>query len=214
MDKYDLILDLIEHPDRYSSQEIEAILADEEMRGIYNLLCKTGGALYSPKETDVDAEWRKFSRKHFSKISFTRLFRNRAASIAVLICVSLTALAIGAGVAVKIISGRNQMAEKTELVEAEYGAQSLPADTIIIESDIDNPKAPVVFEDETLDTILKSVSSYYGKQLHYEYPESGNLRLYFQWNPELPLAEVIEQLNNFGQINLRLDNSKIIVEKP
>lgn len=40
MDKYDIVLDLIEHPAEYTPEKIEEMLSDPETREIYNLLCK------------------------------------------------------------------------------------------------------------------------------------------------------------------------------
>ncbi len=67
MDKYDQILDLIEHPENYSPQQIEALMADEELREVYDLMCETGSALYTPQPVDVEAEWKSFSSRHLRK---------------------------------------------------------------------------------------------------------------------------------------------------
>ena len=55
MDKYGIVLDLIEHPDKYTPQQIEILLSDSETRAIYNLLCKTQSSLKS-YENDVDVD--------------------------------------------------------------------------------------------------------------------------------------------------------------
>lgn len=40
MDKYKLVLDIIEHPDKYSSEKLQTILSDPKTKELYNLLCK------------------------------------------------------------------------------------------------------------------------------------------------------------------------------
>ena len=68
MDKYEIVLDMIEHPDKYSLQKWETILSDPETRDIYQILCKADSALEANKEIDVDAEWAEFSkRKNFRR---------------------------------------------------------------------------------------------------------------------------------------------------
>ncbi len=214
MDKYDQILDLIEHPENYSPQQIEALMADEELREVYDLMCETGSALYTPQPVDVEAEWKSFSSRHLRKRFRLPRSWNRAASIAALISVSVAALAIGAGVAMKVASDRNRVERIAETADVKAAAEDAIADTIIVENADDVEASPVLFEDETLSSILEYVSGFYGKELRYEAPESGELRLYYRWDPALTLEEVLEQLNNFGEINLRLDEGTIIVAKP
>ena len=47
MDKYDVALDIIEHPENYTSAQLSEILSDPEMREIYNVLVKTQSAAKS-----------------------------------------------------------------------------------------------------------------------------------------------------------------------
>lgn len=214
MDKYNQILDLIEHPEKYTSQEVEALLADEEMHEFYHLICKTGGALYGPENVDVDAEWRAFSRKNFKKKFHLSCPGSRAASIAALVFASAAALAIGTGVVVKVISDQNR---KTESIKVRYAVDetlSVQADTIIMETKGEFSGAPVLFANETLDTVLKTVAAHYGKELRYLDSASGDLYLHYKWDPKLSLEEVLEQLNTFGLINLRLEGNTIIIDKP
>lgn len=102
MDKYDIVLDLIEHPAKYTPERIAEILSDPEAREIYNLLCKADSTLESTDaEVDVDAEWQKFSQCH-KKPKFQFLWSgSRAASIAAIAFTSLAAVAIGITVALK-----------------------------------------------------------------------------------------------------------------
>lgn len=64
MDKIDLLLDAIEHPDRYSAQEIDSLLSDPEVREAYELLHKAKTSLTPIAHVDVHAEWDAFSRAH------------------------------------------------------------------------------------------------------------------------------------------------------
>ena len=61
MDKYELVLDIVEHPEKYTSGQLAEIMSDQETREIYNLLCKTESAIEANEEVDVDAEWENFS---------------------------------------------------------------------------------------------------------------------------------------------------------
>lgn len=41
---------------------------------------------------------------------------------------------------------------------------------------------------------------------------ANELRLYFRWDKELPLDEIVGQLNNFEQINITLSDRTLIIE--
>lgn len=57
MDKYELVLDIVEHPEKYTSEQLAEIMSDPETREIYNQFCKTESAIDANEEVDVDAEW-------------------------------------------------------------------------------------------------------------------------------------------------------------
>ena len=72
--KYDVVLDIIEHPENYTPEQLTEILSDSETREIYNLLCKTDSAIEAGREIDVDAEWetRSLNRSHNRLINHCR----------------------------------------------------------------------------------------------------------------------------------------------
>ena len=53
MDKYELVLDIVEHPEKYTSEQLAEIMSDPETREIYNLLCKTDSAIEANEEVDI-----------------------------------------------------------------------------------------------------------------------------------------------------------------
>ncbi len=52
MDKLEILLDMIEHPERYTEQQITELLADEEMRKHYDVMVRLRGAYDVKKEED------------------------------------------------------------------------------------------------------------------------------------------------------------------
>ena len=95
MDKYALVLDIVEHPDKYTTQQLSEILSDPETREIYNLLCKTESAVtFNNHKIDVDAEWERFAAKRAGhRRRFFMWAGNRAASIAAIVGTSIAAMA-------------------------------------------------------------------------------------------------------------------------
>ena len=52
MDKLEILLDMIEHPESYTEQQISDLLADEEMRKHYDVMVQLRGAYDGKKEED------------------------------------------------------------------------------------------------------------------------------------------------------------------
>ena len=63
--KWDLLLDLLEHPEKYSETQKDELLGDEEVNELYQQLVETRQSLdfAKPKEgmkmPSIDAEWEK-----------------------------------------------------------------------------------------------------------------------------------------------------------
>ena len=88
MDKFEKILDIIDHQEKYSDEEIREILQDEECRKLYQTMVEVDSALlqqnlntqasisHSPdyalssnsslgnSSSNIDEEWEKFSQEH------------------------------------------------------------------------------------------------------------------------------------------------------
>lgn len=83
MDKFEKILDIIDHQEKYSDEEIREILQDEECRKLYQTMVEVDSALlqqnlntqasisHSPDDAlssnsspNIDEEWEKFCQEH------------------------------------------------------------------------------------------------------------------------------------------------------
>ena len=224
MDKYDLVLDIIGHPENFSQEQLKELLADKETREIYNLLCKTGSAVNRECDSlDADAEWEAFKEKRLTgdggssakparRIKLVSWLSSRAASTAIVIGLSITSIA-AIGIGIKMMADRQQTTAK----EAVAGVKPLaPAadggDTIRTATrQKPAPAEPIVFENATLETILTATGEYYGVSVRYANNEAKTLRLYFRLDASLPLAEIIGQLNTFDRINITLKDNTLTV---
>lgn len=216
MDKIDRLLEAIEHPDRYSEKEIEALLSDPEVSEVYNLLDKTKATLSPISTPDIDAEWDRFSNSHPAKQSRSyRIFnlfpRNAAASIAIGIA-SLAAVAAVVGVSVSYTLKKTAETQITEAVQVTNGSAIL-GDTIITVEDTPAvaPEA-IVFDNEPLETIINYIAEYYGYRTEFSTDAPKSLRLYFRWNQAWSINDVVESLNNFEQIQITVKDKTIKID--
>ena len=206
------MLDIIEHPDKYSSEQLAEIMSEPETREIYNLLCKTESAIKDSEEPDVSSEWEKFSDSRLvrSRRVFS-WFGNRAASIAAIVGSSIVAVAAGIAVTVSVIDHKSEpFAENTAVAPS---AVAISTDTIATKCDTVNVyMTPVMFENEPLEKIMNEVAKTYRVEVKFKDENVASLHLYYKLDPSLTLNDVIEQLNTFEQINIRRNGNTLIID--
>ena len=212
MDRYDKVLDLIEHPEKYSSRQIEELLSDPDMREIYNLLCKTASASRR-RSVDIDAEWVSFSTRHAGKQhrrGLMKYFGSRAAAVAAIALSSLAAVAVGIAVTVAV-TGIDKDDTQAAVHENPVNSTCVPETAEESDAAVSAAKEPVTFEDAALAEIMSAVEREYGVTVKFRNPSTASLHLYYRFDPSLPVEEIIEQLNTFEQINIiREDNTLYI----
>lgn len=215
MDKYDLVLDIIEHPDKYSDAQLEEILSDPEIRDIYNLLCKIDSAVEAKKEMsadDVNREWAGFQSHGFSPGFKFLWFTGRAAGVAVFLLSSFVALAIGVAVKVTVFD-RSEKQRSVNVIAQQKQGKVVAVDTIeVVKDSIVAPIEPILFEDATLAEIMASIEEAYSVKADFHNDKAKDLHLYYRFDPSNTLADIIEQLNTFEQINIRIDGTTLIID--
>lgn len=224
MDKYDLVLDIIGHPENFSQEQLKELLADKETKEIYNLLCKTSSAVnHECDSPDADAEWEAFktqrlkgdgneSARHARLRMLTSWLSSRAASTAIVVGLSITSIA-AIGIGIKMMADHRQTVAKEAVADVKPLAPAAAGGDTIRTATRQKPAPaePIVFENATLETIMTAIGEYYGVSIRYANAEAKSLRLYFRLDASLPLAEVTGQLNTFDRINITLKDNTLTV---
>lgn len=218
-DNIDRLLDVVENHDSLSDKELDNLLEDPETRELYRLMSKAADALCEPEEPDIDAEWQKFAASvegptggiYRRVIGF--LSRRNVAAAIICVLVSLAAVAVTIGIKYSFEHTSRQRTDAVSKLKAEVSAgdKELVNDTAMSHPITERPKT-VVFKDETLENILSTMGEYYSVKVIFSNPAKKGLHLYFQWDPQLPLADVVEQFNSFGQINIRITDNGLTIE--
>lgn len=68
------------------------------------------------------------------------------------------------------------------------------------------------FENAELQQILQELSDYYHVSVEYRNEQSRHIRLYTKWDTAAPLQQIIELLNGFEKVSVRLIDNQIIAE--
>ena len=217
-DNIDRLLDALEHPEKYSDAEVEQLLTDPEAREVYDILRRTADVSAPVPEINIDDEWRRFEAKQPKRrpiilrwLSF--MASRNAAAVIVALVGTLAVVAATIGVT-HYFNAHKEMAqtEQTEPQKQTVIADSnvAPTDTLPAE-ETPHPET-IVFKGENLERILAHVAEYYGATVKFNQEAAKSLKLYFEWEQSLPLNEVVEQLNNFEQINITLTDKVLTVK--
>ena len=218
MDKFDRLLDAMEHPDRYTPTEIEAMLQDPEVRELFDLLDKTKSSLQTIIIPDIEDEWKRFEHNHrqsekLQRSWSTRFFtKNAAASIAIGIA-SFTAVAAIVGIGIHHINKhRSATTPEVEMTTEANIVASQPDTVKLVKPKEEVSPTTLVFDNETLENIITRIGNYYEYQIIFNKDTSKSLRLYFRWNQANTIEEVIERLNNFEQIHITINDRTIKID--
>ena len=231
MNKEELIIDLICHPDRYSDERMQEILSDPESLDIYTAMLDARMAIdrHDAGQVDVDKAWQRFAADnkellglHSAKTS-SMSPNNRSAAGK---WRKIAAIFIG-GVALSGITFtaiHTITADRIKTVDAESAqdATAKAADTVAdststaIKEDAGQGNAkPAVhktFENVPLGDMLQEIAQYYDMSVELRNNDARSLRYYYEWNSTDGVDAVIDELNHSQQVALTVEKNKIIVE--
>lgn len=204
MNKTDLLLQMMEQPQRYTADEWQEILADDECRELYTLMSMTQSAVDAAradkKVTDemIDGEWQRLS-----SVQSDFQFRKFAAMFVGILMLSGIAFA-----AIHIISHSDSHKEKDNVAVSNVSPLTqqapLPQDTTAAPQ-------PKLYDNVPLGEIFEELSSYYQIIAVYRNDATRQIRLFYQWKPDYTIEKVVDMLNNFEWLQLELKNDTLYV---
>ena len=215
MDKFEKILDIIDHQEKYSDEEIREILQDEECRKLYQTMVEVDSALESPSPIiNVDEEWGKFSQKHqLQEVSHPiTSWHKLAASIAGFVLIS--------GIAFAAIHTYIKRSQEPTQVTADTHPEAIKSDSakqVAAKDSLTHPKPekPAIhktFENVAFEQMISEIASYYDLQVKFENNEDKTLRLYYEWNSHSSIENIVKELNQFENVNIELQQNELIVK--
>ena len=234
MDKFEKILDIIDHQEKYSDEEIREILQDEECRKLYQTMVEVDSALENPSPIiNVDEEWEKFCQEHQLQEEATHpivqeeshpiaqeagathpitSWRKLAASIAGFVLIS--------GIAFAAIHTYIKRSQEPTQVTADTHPEVIKSDSAKQVAGKDSlthpkPEKPAIhktFENVAFEQMLSEIASYYDLQVKFENNEDKTLRLYYEWNSHSSIENIVKELNQFENVNIELQQNELIVK--
>ena len=232
--KWDMLLDLLEHPEKYSETQKDELLGDEEVNELYQQLVETRQSLDFAKSKEemktpsIDAEWEKLKEEKQQKevmkqnaetqqtaklLPLWSPMRKVAAVAAVLVVSGITFAAI------HLVTRSHQASDKnnTELMASHKDSIQQVSDPqkSNIEEKADSAslaQLPLVYENAELQNILTPIAAHFHLQVTYQNESARHIRLFLQLEKNMSLDDIIELMNHFEKVNIRHEGQTLIVE--
>ena len=225
MDKFEKILDIIDHQEKFSDEEIREILQDEECRKLYQTMMEVDSALENPSPIiNVDEEWEKFSQEHQLQEEATQNAAQEAASHPITswrkLAASIAGFVLISGIAFAAIHTYIKRSQEPTQVTADTHPEVIKSDSakqVAAKDSLTHPKPekPAIhktFENVAFEQMISEIASYYDLQVKFENNEDKTLRLYYEWDSHLSIENIVKELNQFENVNIELQQNELIVK--
>ena len=225
MDKFEKILDIIDHQEKYSDEEIREILQDEECRKLYQTMMEVDSALENPSPIiNVDEEWEKYSQEHQLQEEATQNAAQEAASHPITswrkLAASIAGFVLISGIAFAAIHTYIKRSQEPTQVTADTHPEVINSDSakqVAAKDSLTHPKPekPAIhktFENVAFEQMISEIASYYDLQVKFENNEDKTLRLYYEWNSHSSIENIVKELNQFENVNIELQQNELIVK--
>ena len=219
-----MLFDMQEHPEKYTDEQMEHLLTDEEVKEFLRdlAMARMAGKKATPKKIDVDKAWKEFAETHIKDKSTDKKeanssYRNRmkiAASIVGIIFLSGVALAavqngwLNFSTLDKVVDNKamtEQIVPSNTLANDSFKAMTVePTDSLNMN--------PVVFDNAELGTILMQMADFYHVKVEYMNANTQHVRLFFNWNKTKTLEQNLELLNAFDRIQIEYADGTLMVK--
>ena len=228
--KTDVLLHMMEQPERYTDEQWRDILSDSECRELYTLMAMTRGCLDAAKadaaltDEEIEREWEKVkdppltlpiregveciegSVHSSSKVTTPSLIgRVRGGSPLHRIAAIFLAAAFLGGLAWAFVP----------LLRPHHSAESPQPTKVSAPTPTGRAggESAILFADVRLDSMLTVVAAHYGKAVFFGDEELKALRIHTRWNQEDSLASFIENMNELDNLQLTEQRDTIFVQK-
>lgn len=200
-DKLTQVLEAVEHPERYTDEQLQQLLSDEACADYYRLMCDAASAfadIHEAEETETEVAWQQLAQKRPARVLTIR----RIAAV-LLVLLMLSGLTYAAILLMQSGHGDRHLGETagaSPRQEAVAEKQTVPSDTIY------------TFQDAELQDILTEVAAHYQLRTDYRSEQARHIRFYVKWNKAEGVSPIIERLNMSEKVKIQLADDLLIVE--
>ncbi|MDE6337367.1 MAG: DUF4974 domain-containing protein, partial [Muribaculaceae bacterium] len=158
-------------------------------------------------EKTIDAQWQRLKKRKRKPLLIRWLADRKVAAVISLVIISCSIVAVGVAMSLRQSEKATSASDVTGLLSDDVTENpSEIAETVVLPKD-----TVIIFEDRTLDDVLKELAPYYNVTVDLKHSTSKETRLFLKWESATPLDNLIEHLNSFDRINLTI-NENIVTD--
>jgi hypothetical protein len=196
------LLRMTEHPQDYTDEELQQMMSDPDMRAYYELMVSAEAGFAMKKEENHGDR---------SVILASRITRPVPMILRIAaIFIGILMLSGIAYAAYHFAVGGDSSSPTQEVRIAnshQQGGMDQQEDSQPSTSD-----AIRTFENIELQQILQELSAHYHVGVVFRNEQVRHVRLYTKWDTTAPLHQIIERINGFEKVSIRLNDNQIIAE--
>ena len=186
--KKDEQIRMLLHPEDYTDEQLDQMLEEAHIN-----------------VPDANEAWERFkNERQETRHEKFSLMKIAATFVGVLMLSGITYAAI------HFIGGSSQKAQEPQTVITDNAQR--PATEAQPTDNNSTELKTVVYEDTELATILNDIAKFYQVEPVYKKEDTKHIRLYFTWDKQLKLDDIIDLFNKFERFHIIQENQKLIVE--
>ena len=207
-DKIQQLLEITDAPHEFSEEQIEETLKDDDMRAAYAVMVLAAQTFDAARENE-----RQDIQQNVAKTIALGNRRMLWRKVAIFIGVFLIS---GLAVAAFLPMGktRPQGEKPAEVTINETPSQTADSDARQKDLKATQTRQPsiVVFQDETLETIMQAVGEAYKVTPVFKNEQKRHLRLHMKWNRDAGLDIFLQRISQFKQFEVTATPTTLIIE--
>ena len=219
-EKRQMFFDMQEHPDRYTDEQVQRLLADEDMKDFFHDMAMVRMAMKkgNPKKVNIDEAWKEFADRQGLKANnasgktSSNRWKIAASIIGVIFLSGITLAAIHYGIFRSSSSDETSQA-KTEQVSSTSDLNKTDSIKVSATEKADSlDLKPVVFDNAELGNVVSQLAAFYHVKVEFDNAESQHIRIFFNWDKTKTLKQNLEILNAFERIQITEMDGTLKVE--
>lgn len=193
-EKLKRLLEMQESPERFTEEEIRQLMSDDDCRSFYQQMVRAADALHAQEDGVSSVE----------SVTARPYFKIAASVVGVLMLSGIT-LAAFHFASSSSPNDNTPAVETTQTDSQTVVRQDAAKDTAVVAS-------PKTFENVALKDIVNELAASHHLTVEVKNSASAALRLYYPWNHQMPLLQVVEELNRFEKVQLTVKENTIVIE--
>lgn len=197
------LLEMQEHPERFTDDELQAMLDDEDIREDIRTMRMVRNAFLNGQQTTKNMRLTPQKARRTPRIL---LLKMAAMFVG---CVLLVGIAFAA---VRLVTERKPTPAPIVQAPKAIDRSTEKATTEVKTDSIARQDSEVTFDNEELATVLNTMAEYYKVKVNFENEAAKHIKLYLVWNQTKPIAEIVEMLNKYDRINISYADDTLTIK--